>query len=97
MQLIGVRVLICTKSVCDHHGWHPDLGECQQQNPSRCQISQRKIFFYKSSRLNLMYICAIGFVHHSDQSIHLILISVLILPACFLWVVVGLPDQKLMK
>ena len=56
-----------------------------------------KQIFYKSSRLNLVYICAIGFVHHSDQSIHLILISVLILPACFLWVVVGLPDQKLMK
>ena len=39
-------------------------------------------------RLNLMYICAIGFVHHSDQAIHLILISVLLLPACFLWVTV---------
>ena len=78
VKFIGFRILICTKGVGDHHWGHPNLW--RRNFIRNYQEQQYGVTFY------MVYICAVGFVHHSDEAVHFILIFVLLFPSCQLWV-----------
>ena len=59
-------------------------------------VQQKQQQQQQQDAAHLMYIWAIGFVHHSDQTVHFGHKIVLLLPAGFSWVVVH-PDQSFVE